>query len=273
MKKVLFVITSILILVAFVACTPASTVQPSVNIPLDSAPQSMPTAPTPVSSSPNITTTIKVIGNGEAIVSPDTANCYIDVFEYGDTTEEATRANAEKVEQVTQKLISEGILSEDIITQHYGVYPDYASGYYGDHDQIVGYNSSTSIIFSTTDKDNIGKYIDAVSEFDVGIGNAYFTLEDDTAGKELAMQDASKDAFEKATILAEASGRTVGRAVSITEGRTDDMSVMYGYMEPYASEAPMEETADGSAYSAPSTNITYDDKTIYFTVTIFYELV
>ncbi len=267
MKKTVFALTAIVAAAAFVACSPTT----SDNVVLDSIPQSVPTPDNHASSSAGYTSTIKVTGRGEAKVSPDTANVWVEIMEYGDTSEQATQASAQKTEQVTQRLHNIGIAAEDIVTEHYGVYPDYASGYYGDNDQIVGYNANTSITFSTKDKDNVGIYIDSISEFDVSIGNVYFSLEDDTEGYTLAMQDASNNALEKATILAEANGRSVGRAVSITEGYTDDMSIIEGYSEPYASEAPMEESE--SSDSAPTTNISYDTHTIYSTVTVYYELV
>ncbi len=261
MKKVLFVLIALTSIALFCACSPA---QETTTILPVATPEAVPTPDTPSYSG-----TIKVQGESEIKVSPDTAHLSFEVHNTGGSTEEVTQDNAETAKLLTEALVSQGALAEDIVTDNFYVYPIY--DYDSADNRVIGYEATTRFSFETKAVDNGGKFVDAAAPLGVYMSGLYYTLSDDSTAYMDAMTAASEDAYKKAQSLAAASGATVGHAVSITEGYTDENPVFYANYEiPMASAAPEEWAEADDGYS---TNFMYDDLNVRSVVTIFYELV
>ena len=100
---------------------------------------------------------------------------------------------------------------------------------------VLGYRGTAGVRVETKDLDRIGQVID------VGIGagansirGIVFEVEDKSAAVQEALRQAMEFATNKARILAETGGRTLGPAIIITEGNTRAPEV---YAVPHADRA------------------------------------
>lgn len=163
-------------------------------------------------------TGISVSGTGEVTGTPDTVEVNLGVSVLGKTVAEASAMAAEKADALIAALTGNGVDEKDITTTDYSIYPEY--DYRNNTQTLNGYRVTNTVRAKIRDIANSGNVIDravAVGGDDVQVNGLSFSIEDNTELVQAARDAAWKDAFEKATQLAELSGQTLGAATAISE--------------------------------------------------------
>lgn len=169
-------------------------------------------SPTPQTGSPDRS----VSTQGMAIVrsAPDEALVTLGVQTEAATAQEAMRANAERMGEVTRELLDSGLDEGDLATASVNLYPRWD----GSGSSIVGFTAENQITVTVTNLDRVGPIIDA----GVGAGanltsGITFRVSNGNEAADRALQEAVADARRKAEVLAAAGGADLGAVISITE--------------------------------------------------------
>jgi len=197
-----------------------------------------------------ISPNINVSGTGTIYVTPDMATIELGVVTNAKTAAEAEKNNVSSVNDTIAKLKELGIKEEKITTGNFYINPNYNYSENG-NGTIVGYTVTTSLLVKVDDIKNVGKIYDETIKLGVNqSGNITF----DISNRDEIYQDALKKAVDNAKVnadaIAQASGNTITRTLSITEqnvatsdvemyraaesaaaGVADTMKVMPGQME------------------------------------------
>lgn len=167
--------------------------------------------------------TVTVSAEGEVRIAPDMAEVTLGVENTEADAAEAQRKNSEGVEALLRVLAGLGISEQSIQTTDYSMYPRYDD--WGE--EITGYRIVTDLTISDLTISELPEVLDACSESGVTEVNRvrYFCSSYDEAYEE-AIAEAVKRAREKAAVLAEAAGRSLGEIAEMTEGY-EDTSLRY----------------------------------------------
>ena len=206
---------------------------------------------------------IHVTGNGSVVGEPDIATLNLGVSVEKKTVAEAREAAAVAMTAVLDALKARGIAENDIQTERFSIYPQYD---YTENGRVLrGYSVNNTVSAKVRELENLSEVIDAAAEAggDIVVVNAIqFMIEDTTPLQTQARGLAVKDAEAKAQTLADASGVTLGKPITITE-------TSHAASPPiaFAREAAF---AEESALS--STPIEAGELTVVVNVTIVYEI-
>ena len=162
--------------------------------------------------------TISVTGTGRSTVTPDRVRFDVSVQTIGQTVDEAVNENNAKVAAVIAALKKGGARDADIRTSNFAIYPqqDYQQGKLP---RILGYNVSNSITVTRPNPAEASKLLQAAINAGVNQSSGLsFEVSDPNRGRDIGLKAAFDDAKSKATLLAQAAGRTLGPAISISEG-------------------------------------------------------
>ena len=206
---------------------------------------------------------IHVTGSGLVTSEPDIATIYLGVSVEKATVEEAREAAASAMTAVIASLKANDIAESDIQTQNFSVYPQYD---YTDEKRVLrGYSVNNTISAKVRELENLSDIVDDAigAGGDIIVVNSIqFMIEDPTPLQAQARALAVKNAEAKAQTLAETSGVTLGKPITITE-----TTRTVGPPIAYAAEAAF---ADESARSI--TPIESGELTVTINVTIVYEI-
>ncbi len=178
-----------------------------------------PTVETPVDPVTKAERSIVVSGIGEVLAEPDIAELTVGVEVRAKTVAKARREAAERANAVVAVLRAKGVNEQDIRTINFQIRPIYASRTDG-QTLLASYVVSNDVKVTVRDIEWVGELIDEVSDRvgdSIRISNLYFAHEDPTALTQQARELAIADARSKAQQLAEHSGVTLGRALTIVE--------------------------------------------------------
>lgn len=162
---------------------------------------------------------LQVRGVGHLKSQPDVAILSIELKTIQKEFSDAVSALESEYGQMLRHLENEGFSTNEIKTSHYGIRPNriytpsrsYDSGFVGTHDLIVELRNAENLAKTTT----------AFSKSPVKAQlNITFTVSDSlrqTIRNEI-IKRAIEDAGQKAKLMAEASGRQLGKIVNITYG-------------------------------------------------------
>ena len=158
----------------------------------------------------------RITVGGDAIVSaqPDTAIITVAVVTQAKTAIEAQQQNATKTEAVVRALKTASGTGAEVKTSGYSLQP---MRVYRENQPptITGYEARNTITVTMSDLPKLGNVIDAAGQSGANdITGISFTLRQDRPARDRALQDATKEAMSKATVIAQALG---GRIVSIAE--------------------------------------------------------
>lgn len=161
---------------------------------------------------------ISVTGTGKVKLSPDRVRFSVGVDTIAATPSDALAQNNRSVESVIAALKKGGARSEEIQTSNFSIYPQFE---YVENrrPRIIGYQVSNSVTVTRESTADAGKLLQAA--VDAGVNQASgltFFVADETRARNEGLRKAFADARAKAETLAAAAGRTIGRAVAITEG-------------------------------------------------------
>jgi len=162
--------------------------------------------------------TISVSGMGRTSVTPDRVTFNVSVQTVGQTVDEAVNENNTKVKEVIAALKKAGATDRDIRTSNFTIYPqqDYQQGKLP---RILGYNVSNSVTVTRPNPAEASKLLQAAINAGVNQSSGLnFEVSDPARGRDAGLKAAFDDAKAKATLLAQAAGRTLGPAIMISEG-------------------------------------------------------
>ncbi|MDQ3283741.1 MAG: SIMPL domain-containing protein [Acidobacteriota bacterium] len=162
--------------------------------------------------------TITVNGTGRASVVPDRFTFMVGVQTVATTVDEAVAQNNRRTSNVIAALKAAGAAAEDIQTSNFSLYPqqDYQEGR---TPRITGYTVSNNITVRSTKIADAGRLLGIAVNAGVNTSSGInFEVADPARGRDAGLRSAFEDARAKATLLATAAGRTLGRAIMINEG-------------------------------------------------------
>lgn len=218
---------------------------------------------TPLVPSPE-SRSIHVSGSGSVTGEPDIATLYLGVSVEKKTVEAAREAAASAMTAVIDSLKANAIAENDIQTENFSIYPQYD---YTEEGRVLrGYRVNNSVRAKVQDLETLSDIIDDATGAGgdiVVVDSIQFMIEDPTPLQAQARALAVKNAAAKAETLAEASGVTLGKPVTITE-------TSYAAGPPIAYAEVAEFAADESARS--STPIQAGELTVTVNITIVYEI-
>jgi hypothetical protein len=207
---------------------------------------------------------IHVTGSGSVTGEPDIATLYLGVSVEKESVEAAREAAASAMTAVIDVLKTNDIAENDIQTQNFSIYPQYD---YTEEGRVLrGYSANNTVNATVRDLESLSDIIDDAigAGGDIVVVNwVQFMIEDPTPLQAQARVLAVKDAETKAQTLAEASGVSLGKPITITE-TTRTLGPPIAYAE------SAEFTADDGARS--STPIQTGELTVTINITIVYEI-
>jgi hypothetical protein len=205
--------------------------------------------------------TVSVTGTGRSNVAPDRFTFTAGVQTIASTVDEAVNQNNAKVAAVLAALKRAGAGEKDLRTSNFSIYPqqDYSQG---KMPRILGYQVSNNITVTRSEVGEAGKLLQAAISAGVNTTSGLnFEVSDPTRGRDEGLRAAFLDARAKATLLAQAAGRTLGRAVQISEG------VQQGVRPPY----PMPEMR-AQAMAVSDVPVDSGTQEVTYSVTAIFEL-
>jgi uncharacterized protein len=162
--------------------------------------------------------TITVSGNGRASVTPDRFSFNVGVQTAGASVDAAVAENNRRVAAVIAALKKAGARDQDIQTSQFSIYPqqDYQEG---KPPRILGYQVSNNVTVRSEKVGDAGRLLGIAVAAGVNTSSGInFEVSDPARGRDEGLRSAYADARAKASLLAQAAGRTLGRAVMISEG-------------------------------------------------------
>ncbi|ARI77791.1 SIMPL domain-containing protein [Halobacillus mangrovi] len=142
-----------------------------------------------------------VNGTGKVVARPDVAILRFGVETNNRELQEAQKANAETINQITQTLIQAGIPEENIQTADYYIFPEY--DYVDGKQQFRGYQVTHILSIRVEEIDKTGAIIDlAVSNGANRVSNIQFTLKNPEQYYQEALRIALGQALAHAQTIA-----------------------------------------------------------------------
>lgn len=162
---------------------------------------------------------VTVSGTGRAVVTPDRFTFQVGVHTVAATVDDAVAENNRRVASVIAALKKAGAQDRDIQTSQFTIYPqqDYKEGQLP---RILGYQVQNTVTVRSTKVNDAGRLLGIAIGAGVNTSSGInFEVSDPARGRDQGLKAAFDDARAKATLLAQAAGRTLGRALEITEGQ------------------------------------------------------
>ncbi|HJQ39525.1 MAG TPA: SIMPL domain-containing protein [Thermoanaerobaculia bacterium] len=206
--------------------------------------------------------TVTVTGTGRATLTPDRFTFTVGVQTVGPTVDVAVAENNKRVQSVIAALKNAGAADKDIQTSNFNIYPqqEYREG---NLPRILGYQVSNTVTVRSTKIGDAGRLLGVAIAAGVNTASGLnFEVSDPARGREQGLKAAFDDAKAKATLLAQAAGRTLGRAIQIHEG-----------VQPSQPPIPMMRTMAMEAKSvAQDVPVEAGSQELSFTITATFEL-
>ena len=161
---------------------------------------------------------VSVSGVGRVMLTPDRASFSAGVQTLAASVQVALQENSARVTAIVAALRKLGLADKDIRTSQVSIYPqqDHQSG---KQPRITGYQVSNTVTVTLAKPAEAGRFLQAVVDAGANtVSGVSFSVSDPARGRDQALQAAYADARSKAETLAKASGRSVGRALFISEG-------------------------------------------------------
>ncbi|MEJ0021090.1 MAG: SIMPL domain-containing protein [Candidatus Doudnabacteria bacterium] len=209
--------------------------------------------------------TISMAADGKASAAPDLATINIGVISSGSTAKQVQDDMTAKANSITDFAKQQGIDPKDITTSNFSVSPTY--DYQNGKNTINGYQGNQSI---TVKVHGVDKSTDTLSKILGGaatngsnqIQGVSFSFEDPDNLKQQARLMAVAKARANAQDLASASGLTLGKVISISEGSSNIPGpIPYGISPGVAADVKSLPTIEpGSQDVTVTVNVTFEIK-------------
>ncbi|HEY6138746.1 MAG TPA: SIMPL domain-containing protein [Thermoanaerobaculia bacterium] len=161
---------------------------------------------------------VSVNGMGRVTLVPDRFTFTAGVQTNAPTVDAAVNENNERVARVVAALKAAGAKPEEIQTSGFSIYPqqDFSQGQLP---RLLGYQVNNSVTVRKNEIATASKLLQVAIAAGVNTASGLnFEVSDPTRGRDRGLKAAFDDARAKAALLAQAAGRTLGRALHITEG-------------------------------------------------------
>ncbi|HKG97318.1 MAG TPA: SIMPL domain-containing protein [Pyrinomonadaceae bacterium] len=162
-------------------------------------------------------TRVMVAGDSIVQAQPDTAILTISVVTQGRRAIDAQQENAVKTDAVVRALKSVAGSGGEVKTSGYSLQPQrvYKEG---QPPAISGYEARNSVTVTTGELNKVGNIIDAAAQAGSNdISGIAFTLRQDRPARDQALSDATREAMNKARVIAQALGGRVVRVIEVQE--------------------------------------------------------
>jgi uncharacterized protein len=204
--------------------------------------------------------TVSVTGTGRATLVPDRFTFTVGVQTIAPTVDAAVAENNQRLANVLAAIKKGGATEKEIRTSNFSIWPQQTYEQ-GQTPRITGYQVTNNITVTRDRIADAGKLLQAAVNAGVNVSSGLqFQVSDPTRGRDAGMKAAVDDARAKAMVLAQAAGRTVGRALTISEGSTPVQPP-----RPYAMQAMAKADVGEVPVEAGTQEMTY-------TVSVVYEL-
>lgn len=215
MKKNVLILSSLIMLAGLTACgRKISTAEASEAEKTVTPEAEIAQSPSPQTVSPEYMITVN--SSEHISVVPDIAEVVYSVRTKADTASGCHQKNAESVDQVITLLKSLGISETSIQTSDYNMNPVY--NYNSGSAVLTGYEAITTLTVSDLPIDELDDILaQSVSSGINTVQSITYQASKYDEGYQEALKKAVASAYEKAQVLAAASGASVGRVVSIQE--------------------------------------------------------
>lgn len=161
---------------------------------------------------------ISVSGTGRSSVTPDRFSFNVGVQTVANTVDDAVSQNNKRVAAVLAALKAAGAQEKDIQTSNFNIWPqqDYKEG---NLPRILGYQVTNSVNVRSTKVADAGRLLGVAIGAGVNTSSGInFEVADPARGRDQGLNAAFDDAKAKATLLAKAAGRTLGRVLTVSDG-------------------------------------------------------
>lgn len=182
-------------------------------------------------SAPRGLTKVWVTGDSIVQAQPDTAILSISVVSQAKRALEAQQDNANKSDAVVRAVKSAAGAGAEIKTSGYSLQPQrvYKEGV---PPTISGYEARNGVTVVLSDLTKVGSVIDAASEAGANdVGGISFTLRKDRPARDQALADATREAINKAQVIAQALGGRVVRVVEVQEEGVQQPRPVYDQLQ------------------------------------------
>ena len=162
--------------------------------------------------------TVSVTGTGKATLTPDRFSFTVGVRTVAPTVEDAVNQNNSKVQAVIAALKKAGATDQEIRTSNFSIYPQQV---YEERQppRVTGYQVSNNVTVTKKEIATAGRLLQVAISAGVNEASSLnFEVSEPSRGRDQGLRLAFEDARAKAALLAQAAGRTLGRALLITEG-------------------------------------------------------
>ena len=163
--------------------------------------------------------TVTVGGTGKAMLTPDRFTFSVGVQTVAPTVEDAVAENNTRVQNVINALKRAGAADKDLQTSGFNIWPQQDYSQQSKLPRITGYQVTNNITVRSTKIADAGRLLGIAITAGVNTSSGLnFEVSDPARGREHGLRAAFDDAKAKATVLAQAAGRSLGRAIVISEG-------------------------------------------------------
>jgi uncharacterized protein YggE len=166
----------------------------------------------------SIADSVTVSGTGRSVVTPDRFTFTLGVQSVANTVDDAVAENNRRIASVIAALKKAGAADKDIQTSGFNIWPqqDYSEGKLP---RILGYQVSNQVTVRSTKIGDAGRLLGVAISAGVNTASGInFEVSDPARGRDQGLRAAFEEARARATLLAQAAGRTLGRAIVISEG-------------------------------------------------------
>ncbi|HYC58345.1 MAG TPA: SIMPL domain-containing protein [Thermoanaerobaculia bacterium] len=180
---------------------------------------------------------VSVSGIGRSSVTPDRFTFTLGVQTVANTVDDAVSQNNKRVAAVIAALKAAGAQDKDIQTSNFNIWPqqNYREGQLP---EILGYQVTNTVTVRSTKIADAGKLLGVAIAAGVNTSSGInFEVADPARGRDAGLRAAFDDARVKATLLAQAAGRSLGRVLSISEGIVQQPPQPYPVQRAMAMEA------------------------------------
>ena len=210
--------------------------------------------------------TITVSGHSTAKINPDRVSIIVRIETLDDKAVEARDKNSEIVEDIKVALFLLGLDNEDITTEYFYEGPEYE--WINNKRQLKDYKviHNLKIFLEEDEFDKTGDIVDAVIDKKGYINYIRFELSDEkqAEAKKLALEQATRDAKEKAEAIALGADKKLGRLISL---EASDF-----YYRPWVYYESGEAERDVGILKEAATNINPGEKDVQASVTATYKI-
>ncbi|HLJ74804.1 MAG TPA: SIMPL domain-containing protein [Thermoanaerobaculia bacterium] len=162
--------------------------------------------------------TISVTGTGHATLTADRFSFSAGVQTQAPTVEEAVNQNNSKMAAAIAALKHAGATDAEIRTSNFSIFPQQVYEQ-GQPPRITGYQANNSVTVTKSDVSAASKLLQVAISAGVNeTSGLAFEVSDPSRGRDQGLRAAFDDARAKAALLAQAAGRSLGRALTISEG-------------------------------------------------------